>query len=66
MQYTISATVFLAIVIVVRLRRRTEARSRVDKAFTVFTAVTFGVLIAATSWGHAVLQLVGVAVEATR
>ncbi|MFD7908605.1 hypothetical protein ACFV4G_40985 [Kitasatospora sp. NPDC059747] len=65
MRYTISATVFLAILIVVRLRRRTEARSRVDEAVTVFTAVVFGVLIAATAWGRAILQLVGVAVDAT-
>ncbi|MGW2373388.1 MULTISPECIES: hypothetical protein [Kitasatospora] len=65
MQYTISATAFLAILIVIRLRRRTEARSRTDEVFTVFTAVVFGVLIAATSLGHAILQLVGAAVEAT-
>lgn len=65
MQYTISATAFLAIIIFLRLRRRTEARSRADEALTVFTAVTFGVLIAATSWGQAILQLVGVAAEAT-
>ncbi|MGW4896862.1 hypothetical protein ACWEQL_32080 [Kitasatospora sp. NPDC004240] len=65
MQYSISASVFLAIVILVRLRRRTEARSRVDEAFTVFTAVVFGVLIATTAWGQAILQLVGVAVQAT-
>ncbi|MER7766754.1 hypothetical protein [Kitasatospora sp. NPDC096140] len=65
MQYTISATAFLAILIVIRLRRRTEARTRSDEAFTVFTAVVFGVLIAATAWGHAILRLVGIAVEAT-
>ncbi|MBV6702969.1 hypothetical protein [Kitasatospora aureofaciens] len=65
MQYTISVTVFLAIIIVVRLRRTTHARSRVDEAFTVFTAVVFGVLIATTAWGHAILQLVDIAVEAT-
>ncbi|MBO1414721.1 hypothetical protein [Streptomyces sp. FH025] len=65
-EYTISATTFLAIFIVVRLRRRTEARSRVDEAFTVFTAVVFGVLIAATAWGRAILQLVGIAADATR
>ncbi|MEV7931179.1 hypothetical protein [Kitasatospora sp. NPDC088779] len=61
----ISATVVLAIVIIARLRRTTHARSRVDEAFTVFTAVVFGVLIAATAWGHAILQLVGIAVDAT-
>ncbi|MFJ3219490.1 hypothetical protein ACIPLC_26630 [Kitasatospora sp. NPDC086801] len=65
MQYTISATAFLAILIVIRLRRRTQSRSRTDEAFTVFTAVVFGVLIAATAWGHAILQLVGIAVQAT-
>ncbi|RKT09736.1 hypothetical protein BX285_6840 [Streptomyces sp. 1114.5] len=65
MQYSISATAFLAIFIVIRLRRRTESRSRTDEAFTVFTAVVFGVLIAATSWGHAILQLVGIAVQVT-
>ncbi|MEU4115364.1 hypothetical protein AB0F71_12805 [Kitasatospora sp. NPDC028055] len=65
MQYTISVSVFLAIVILVRLRRTTQARSRADEAFTVFTAIVFGVLIAATSWGHAILQLVGIAVDAT-
>ncbi|WP_316528327.1 hypothetical protein [Kitasatospora brasiliensis] len=66
MQYTISATAFIAILIVVRLRRRTQSRSRADEAFTVFTAVVFGVLIAATAGGHAILQLVGIAVDATR
>lgn len=65
MQYTISATAFLAIIIFVRLRRRTQSRSRVDEGFTVFTAVVFGVLIAATAWGQAILQLVGVVVQAT-
>lgn len=61
----ISATVVLAIVIIARLRRTTHARSRVDEAFTVFTAVTLGVLIAATAWGHAILQLVGAVADAT-
>ncbi|MFI9365245.1 hypothetical protein ACIG5E_29970 [Kitasatospora sp. NPDC053057] len=65
MQYTISATAFLAVLIVIRLRRRTESRSRGDEAFTVFTAVVFGVLIAATTWGHAILRLVGIVAEAT-
>ncbi|MER6395464.1 hypothetical protein ABT263_05270 [Kitasatospora sp. NPDC001603] len=65
MQYTISATAFLAITIFVRLRRPTHSRSRVDEGFTVFTAVVFGVLIATTAWGQAILQLVGIAVQAT-
>ncbi|AUG75473.1 hypothetical protein CFP65_0510 [Kitasatospora sp. MMS16-BH015] len=61
----VSASAFLAIIIVIRLRRRTEARSRVDETVTVLTAVVFGVLIAATSWGHTILQLVGTASNAT-
>ncbi|MFB7666389.1 hypothetical protein ACFC1R_20950 [Kitasatospora sp. NPDC056138] len=65
MQYTVSATVFLAIIIIVRLRRRTEARSRVDETMTVLSAVTFGVLIAATPMGQAILQLAGTAAGAT-
>ncbi|MFE4515463.1 hypothetical protein ACFRMQ_14875 [Kitasatospora sp. NPDC056783] len=65
MEYTISATAFVAILIVVRLRRRTEARRRTDEAFTVFTGVVFGVLIAATAGGDAIRQLVGIAADAT-
>jgi hypothetical protein len=65
MQYTVSATAFLAIIIILRLRRRTEARSRGDETMTVLSAVTLGVLIAATPLGQAILQLVGAAVSAT-
>ncbi|MFD4905220.1 hypothetical protein [Kitasatospora purpeofusca] len=58
MQYTISASAFLAIIIVVRLRRRTHSRSRNDELVTVLSAVTLGVLIAATPLGRSVHQLV--------
>ncbi|MEV6207920.1 hypothetical protein [Kitasatospora sp. NPDC051914] len=66
MQYSVSASVFLAIVILVRLRRRTEARSRTDETVTVLSAATFGILIATTPLGQAVLHLVGAATTATR
>ncbi|GGV45735.1 hypothetical protein GCM10010495_74180 [Kitasatospora herbaricolor] len=66
MQYTVSASVFLAIIIFVRLRRRTQSRSRVDETLTVLSAATFGILIATTPLGQAVLHLVGVAADATR
>ncbi|GAA2281250.1 MULTISPECIES: hypothetical protein [Kitasatospora] len=66
MQYTISAAAFLAIIILVRLRRPTHSRSRVDEAFTVFSSVTFGVLIAATPWGHAIVQFVSAILKAIR
>ncbi|MFJ8431357.1 hypothetical protein ACIQ9P_08650 [Kitasatospora sp. NPDC094019] len=65
MQYSISAAAFVAIIILIRLRRRTEARSRGDEAFTVFSSIVLGVLIAGTAWGHAILQLVGVVTRAT-
>ncbi len=65
MQYTVSASVFLAIIIFVRLRRRTQSRSRVDETVTVLSAATFGILIAATPLGQMVLHLVGAAADAT-
>lgn len=65
MEYSVSASVFLAIVIVIRLGRRTESRRRTDEQFTVLTAVVFGVLIAATPWGQAILKLVGTMTDAT-
>lgn len=65
MQYSISASVFLAIIIVVRLRRRTQSRSRADELTTVLTAVTFGILIAATPLGRSIVGLVEVIVRAT-
>ncbi len=64
MQYSVSASVFLAIVILVRLRRQTQARSRVDETVTVLSAATLGILIAATPLGQAVLHLVGAAAAA--
>ncbi|MEV6978364.1 hypothetical protein [Kitasatospora sp. NPDC093806] len=66
MEYTVSATVLLGLVIVVRLRRRAEARGRLDEGLTVLSGIVFGVLIAATPWGRAVLDLVGAAARATR
>ncbi|MDH6579504.1 hypothetical protein [Kitasatospora sp. MAP5-34] len=65
MQLSVSASVFLGIIILVRLARRTEARTRADEKLTALTCVVFGVLIAATPWGHAILQLVGTATQAT-
>ncbi|MGK4583082.1 hypothetical protein [Kitasatospora sp. HPMI-4] len=64
MQYTVSASVFLGIIILVRLARRTEARTRVDEKLTAISCIVFGVLIAATPWGQAILKLVGVATQA--
>ncbi|WP_327071840.1 hypothetical protein [Kitasatospora sp. NBC_01302] len=65
MQLSVSAAVFLAAIILVRLARRTEARSRGDEKLTAITCVVFGVLIASTPWGQAILRLVGVMTRAT-
>ncbi|MCC3774733.1 hypothetical protein [Streptomyces sp. UNOB3_S3] len=56
---TINVALLLAIIIVVRLRRRTEARSRFDEKLTVIIVLVFGVLIAPTSFGQGVLNVVG-------
>jgi nucleoside permease NupC len=60
---TINVAVLLAIIIVVRLRRRTHARSRVDEKMTVVICLTFGVLIAPTAFGQTILDVVGQLVE---
>ncbi|WP_432110802.1 hypothetical protein [Streptomyces sp. YPW6] len=56
---TINVAVLLAVVIVLRLRRRTQARSRLDEKLTVIVVLVFGVLIAPTSFGQGVLNVVG-------
>jgi hypothetical protein len=60
---TINVAVLLAIVIVVRLRRRTEARKRSDEQLTVLIVLVFGVLIAPTAFGHGVVDVVGQVAE---
>ncbi|WP_433406644.1 hypothetical protein [Streptomyces sp. CA-146814] len=56
---TINVAVLLAVIIVLRLRRRTQARSRSDEKLTVIVVLVFGVLIAPTSFGQGVLNVVG-------
>ncbi|MFI7345296.1 hypothetical protein ACIBSR_03350 [Streptomyces sp. NPDC049936] len=53
---TINVAVLLAVIIVVRLRRRTQARSRNDEKLTV---LVFGILVAPTAFGQGVLDVVG-------
>ncbi|GLP69171.1 hypothetical protein TUSST3_57940 [Streptomyces sp. TUS-ST3] len=60
---TINVAVLLAIIVVVRLRRRTHARSRVDEKMTVVLCVTLGVLIAPTAFGKSILDVVTQLVE---
>ncbi|MFM9708744.1 hypothetical protein [Streptomyces galilaeus] len=56
---TINVAVLLAVIIVVRLRRRTEARSRNDEQVTVLIVLVFGVLVAPTALGQGVADVVG-------
>jgi hypothetical protein len=56
---TINVAVLLAVIIVVRLMRRTEARSRSDEKLTVVIVLVFGVLIAPTAFGQGILNVVG-------
>ncbi|MFD2007682.1 MULTISPECIES: hypothetical protein [Streptomyces] len=55
---TINMAVLLAVIIVLRLRRRTQARSRLDEKATVIIVLVFGVLVAPTAFGQGVLDIV--------
>ncbi|MDQ0759903.1 hypothetical protein [Streptomyces canus] len=59
MELTIDVAVLLAVIIVLRLRRRTHARSRNDEKLTVAIVLVFGILIAPTAFGHGVVDVVG-------
>lgn len=54
---TINVAVLLAVIVVWRLRRRTEARSRSDEQLTVVIVLALGVLLAPTAFGHGVLNV---------
>ncbi|WP_105973614.1 hypothetical protein [Streptomyces geranii] len=59
MVLTINVAVLLAVIIVMRLRRRTQARSRNDEQLTVLIVLVFGVLIAPTAFGQTIFDVVG-------
>ncbi|MGW7056731.1 hypothetical protein [Streptomyces sp. NPDC054887] len=56
---TINVAVLLAVIVFFRLRRRTEARSRLDEKFTVVIVLALGVLIAPTPVGQWILDFLG-------
>lgn len=56
---TINVAVLLAVIVVWRLRRRTEARSRFDEKFTVVIVLALGVLIAPTPAGQGIVNILG-------
>lgn len=59
MLFTINVAVLLAFIVFVRLRRRTEARSRFDEKLTVVIVLALGVVIAPTSFGQGLLDFLG-------
>ncbi|MGW6903998.1 hypothetical protein [Streptomyces sp. NPDC054940] len=59
MELTINVAVLLAVIIVLRLRRRTHARSRNDEQLTVAIVLVFGILVAPTAFGQGVVDVVG-------
>ncbi|NBE51520.1 hypothetical protein [Streptomyces boluensis] len=63
MELTINVAVLLAVLIILRLRRRTEARSRKDERLTVAIVLVFGILIAPTAFGQSVLDVIGQVTE---
>ena len=59
MVLTINLAVLLAVIIILRLRRRTQARKRSDEQLTVLIVLVFGVLVAPTAFGQGILNVVG-------
>ncbi|MFE0472438.1 hypothetical protein ACFW2V_12575 [Streptomyces sp. NPDC058947] len=60
----IDLAVLLAVIVIVRLRRRTQARSRNDELLTVVIVLILGLLVAPTDFGQGVLNVVGQVVSA--
>ncbi|MGW8065900.1 hypothetical protein ACVV2G_27420 [Streptomyces ziwulingensis] len=56
---TIDVAVLLVVVVIWRLRRRTEARSRFDEKLTVVIVLALGVLIAPTPVGEGIVNVLG-------
>nr|WP_202539687.1 hypothetical protein [Streptomyces sp. SID8379] len=48
----------LAVIVVLLLRRRVQARSRTDTAFTMLLVLVLGILIAPTAFGQGVYDMV--------
>ncbi|MDQ1022430.1 type IV secretory pathway VirB2 component (pilin) [Streptomyces umbrinus] len=59
MVLTINVAVLLAVIIIVRLRRRVQARKRSDEQLTVVIVLVFGVLVAPTAFGQGIADVVG-------
>lgn len=60
---TINVAVLLVIIVVCRLRRRVQARSRGDERFTVVIVLILGIVIAPTALGESIFSMVGQLVQ---
>ncbi|MER6099970.1 hypothetical protein ABT154_29745 [Streptomyces sp. NPDC001728] len=56
---TINVAVLLAVIVVMRLRRRTQARSRFEERSTAFLVLALGILIAPTPVGQGIFNGIG-------
>ncbi|MGW0364443.1 hypothetical protein [Streptomyces sp. NPDC002990] len=56
---TINLAVLLVVIVVLRLRRRTEARSRFDEKMTVLIVLALGVVLAPTEVGQGIAHFLG-------
>ncbi|MFF9853434.1 hypothetical protein [Streptomyces litmocidini] len=55
---TINVGVLLAVIVVMRLRRRTQARSRAEERNTAFFVLALGIVIAPTPLGEGILNVI--------
>jgi hypothetical protein len=53
---TINMALLLTVIVVLRLRRRTQARSRADEQLSAVIVLALGVLIAPTKFGQGILH----------
>ncbi|MFJ6486395.1 MULTISPECIES: hypothetical protein [unclassified Streptomyces] len=56
---TINMAVLLAFIVFLRLRRRTEARSRSDEKMTVVIVLALGIVLAPTDVGQGIASFLG-------
>ncbi|MET9805298.1 hypothetical protein [Streptomyces halstedii] len=56
---TINVGVLLAVIVLLRLRRRTEARSRNDEKLTVINVLALGIVIAPNPLGQGIGDFLG-------
>jgi uncharacterized membrane protein len=55
---TINVALLLTVIVVYRLRRRTQARSRSDEQLSAVIVLVLGVLIAPTKFGQGIVHTV--------